>query len=374
VNLTELLERKPLAYKEIDYDRMPNAYRSVEKLLPDLKYIHIVGTNGKGTTGRYLAEMLLQSGFRVGHYTSPHIDRVNERFWLNGELVSDGSMETAHSELQKVLPHQYIESLSYFEYLTLLMPFLFQDTDFVVLEAGLGGEYDATAVFQKELSIFTAIGYDHQDYLGNSLEEIGATKFRSMKNSKKALLSSQIYSEVYEIFDEVVEQFPTVESRVLKLNEADFLRNNFSTALSALEELQIENSFKFQDFKPLEGRVQKIAHNIVCDVGHNSLAIKSVLGVIDTLLKSPVTLIYNSLSDKPYREILEIAKEKIDRVEIIDIGNERAIERDKLTGALVKLEIPFNDFKEINSDRNYLVFGSFKVVEEFRKIYIKPQF
>jgi dihydrofolate synthase/folylpolyglutamate synthase len=370
MELTELLKGKPLAYKEIDYDRMPNAYRAVKESLPDLKYIHIVGTNGKGTTGRYLSEMLLKSGFRVGHYTSPHIDRVNERFWLSGDLVSDNSMDTAHRDLQKVLPHHYSESLSYFEYLTLLVPFIFRDTDFVVFEAGLGGEYDATAVFQKELSIFTAIGYDHQDYLGNSLTEIATTKFRALKNSKKALLSNQTYREIYTIFDEVVGGFPAVKTTVLRANETDFLRNNFSTALSSLKLLKIESSFQFEDFKPLEGRVQKIAHNIVCDVGHNTLAIKSVLGVIETLLQKPITLIYNSLSDKPYREILEIIKSRVDRVEIIDIGVERAVEKRELIRVLEDLEIPFNDFKEVDSSRNYLVFGSFKVVEEFRKIYL----
>ena len=87
--LSTFLHAKPLYYDTIDYERMPRIYAGIKSQLPYAKIIHIIGTNGKGTTGRFLATALHKKGFNVGHYTSPHIVKFNERIWKNGSDVSD---------------------------------------------------------------------------------------------------------------------------------------------------------------------------------------------------------------------------------------------------------------------------------------------
>ena len=143
---------------------MPRVYEKVKQRLPLPKIVHIIGTNGKGTTGRFLASCLHSLGYKIGHYTSPHILKFNERIWLNGNDVSDDILNNAHDELQTILTQEDSNSLSYFEYTTLLAMLIYKDCDYVVLEAGLGGEYDATAVFPKVLTLVTPIDFDHEAF------------------------------------------------------------------------------------------------------------------------------------------------------------------------------------------------------------------
>ena len=155
--LEQFLNSKPLYYDKIDYTAMPKIWESVKHYFSLPKIIHIIGTNGKGSTGRFLAEYLYGSGFSCGHFSSPHIKRFNERFWKNANEATDTLLEEAHKKLISILPKAFRESISYFEYSALLAAVLFEDSDYAIFEAGLGGEYDATNVFKKELSFYTKV-------------------------------------------------------------------------------------------------------------------------------------------------------------------------------------------------------------------------
>ena len=96
MNLNLFLEQKPLFYDVIDYARFPKIYYAIAHHFKLPKIIHIVGTNGKGTTGRFLAHMLRQNHLHVGHYTSPHIVAFNERIWIDGSYVDDALLEAYH--------------------------------------------------------------------------------------------------------------------------------------------------------------------------------------------------------------------------------------------------------------------------------------
>ncbi|MDX1295380.1 MAG: bifunctional folylpolyglutamate synthase/dihydrofolate synthase, partial [Sulfurimonadaceae bacterium] len=120
MKLSEFLDAKPLYYDEIDYDRMPRTYEAIKEHLKLPKIIHLVGTNGKGTTGRFIANALFRNGMHVGHYTSPHILTFNERIWIDGANVDDATLETAHEALFALLGQERADALSYFEYTTLL--------------------------------------------------------------------------------------------------------------------------------------------------------------------------------------------------------------------------------------------------------------
>ena len=376
--LGDFLSGKPLYYKEIDHVRVHDAYALLKPHIKQPGTVHIVGTNGKGSTGRMLAHLAYKSGLKVGHYTSPHILKFNERIWLDGQDVSDEVLEGAHQRLFSILGSEISESLSYFEYTTLLAFVIFENCDLMVLEAGLGGEFDATNVCDKELSIITPIGIDHQAFLGESIEEIARTKIRSIQ--KKVLLAPQVYDEVVEVAEEIADNVganlcvcPRVNTQVdpyglmqiaKEKGWPEYLIQNAEVAIKALEILEI--LYDVNDLRSLElfGRFYALTPNIRIDVGHNPLAAQA----IEKALDEKVVLIYNSLDDKDYEEVLRILKPKVKRVEILPIDSQRATTLEEIEEALEKVGLKYSHFNNIiNEDEDYLVFGSFYVVEAFLK-------
>lgn len=377
MNFKEYLDAKPLYYDEIDYSRMPRVYEKIKGFLKIPKIIHIIGTNGKGTTGRFFASALFVNGYSVGHYTSPHILEFNERIWLNGENASSEILQNAHEELQRLLNKEDAEKLSYFEYTTLLAMIIFKECEFVVMEAGLGGEHDATAVFPKCLTLVTPIAYDHEAFLGSDIKQIATTKLNAIQNN--AIVASQKFDEVYEVakglrdkniirVDELLdeEDKENILDIAKKLSLVPYLAQNLSLGIAALKFLGI--SYKTDDFKHarLFGRLSRVSKNVLVDVGHNALGASSIA---EALAGEKFTLIYNSYRDKNYKEILSLLKPIILIVEIIEVVNQRVEEIEKIQNALDDLNIKHTIFKEIQDEKNYLVFGSFSVVEKFLKEY-----
>ena len=365
MNLKNFLNSKPLFYKKIDLKRMPNAYNLIKDKIKINPVIHIVGTNGKGSTGRFLAHTLYKRGFSVGHYTSPHILKFNERIWINGKDISDEKLEALHQKLQTLLPKKIINELSYFEYTTFLAVLAFEGLDFVILEAGLGGEFDATNVFDKKISLITTIGLDHQAFLGNSIEEIAITKLNSI--TKEAIIGKQNF-DIEKIIKKLnkktynyLDFFTKDEIKKLKKEFpfANFLFDNYLLAMSFLKKENIK--FSIDDIKDLTltGRMQEIKKDIFIDVGHNPLAAKAIIKELPT----KVNLVYNTYKDKNYKEILNILKPKINKLYLIEVNNERIEDIKKIKEVAKKLGIEVEEFKEIK--KPMLVFGSFSVVEEF---------
>ena len=375
MNVNKFLNNKPLFYKEIDITRMPKTYELIKNKLNLPSVIHIVGTNGKGSTGRFLAHTLLKRGYSIGHYTSPHILKFNERIWINGSNISDEKLEEVHQKLQTFLPKNVIDSLSYFEYTTFLAALAFEGLDFVIMEAGLGGEFDATNVFDKKISLITPIDFDHQNFLGNSIEEIATTKLNSIQN--EAIIGKQKY-EIKEIAKRLkqkakiydyLEFFDEKEINELKkdFKFAEFLFDNYLLAMSFLKKEGIEFSIKDIEDLRLNGRFEEIEKDLFIDVGHNPLA----AGAIVKNLDKKINLVYNTYKDKNYEEILKILKPKIDKLYLIDVENERIEDKEKIKDVAKNLGIEVEDFKEIK--KSMLVFGSFSVVEKFLKDFYAGQ-
>jgi len=149
--------------------------------------VHIAGTNGKGSTAAMLESVLRMAGLRTGLYTSPHLERINERIRLDGEEIPDGDFAEAFTRL-----HALIEALlaagpdagglaahpTYFECLTAMAfdCFARSAVDFAVFEVGMGGRLDATNIVTPEVAVITQIDFDHENYLGHSIEQIAAEK------------------------------------------------------------------------------------------------------------------------------------------------------------------------------------------------------
>ncbi len=372
MSIEEILNVKPLFYKKIDYLRMPKAFIYIKDKINLPPVIHIIGTNGKGSTGRFLAHTLLKRGYKVGHYTSPHILKFNERIWINGENVKDEELESAHQKLKKYLPNKLLNELSYFEYTTLLATFAFEGLDFVILEAGLGGEFDATNVFDKKISLITTIDYDHQDFLGNSISEIASTKIASVK--KEAIIGKQIHNienvkckmenagKVFYYYKDFFD-FEEISYLKEKFKFPLFLFDNYLLAMSFLKKEGIKFDIKDIEDLRLTGRFEEIEKDLWVDVGHNPLAARAIANS----LEKQVNLVYNTYKDKDYNEILKILKPKINKLYLIDVKNERIENKEKIKEVAKDLGIEVEEFKEIK--KPMLVFGSFSVVEEFLKEY-----
>ncbi len=376
----KFIEQKPLYYKEIDHQRVHEAYALLQPHIKQPVTIHIVGTNGKGSTGRIMASLLHFSAHKVGHFSSPHILKFNERIWINGEDISDEALELAHEKLYVILGEEVSNALSYFEYTTLLAFVSMEDLEVIVLEAGLGGEFDATNVCTKALSVITPIGLDHQEFLGESLEEIATTKINSI--DKEVVLALQTYDEVYTVAKKISKmkqancyevknfkelfskEYEVVKNITQKLAWSEFLFENALLALYALKKVQLNYDLKHFEKVKLFGRFERILPNVIVDVGHNLLAVKAIIKVLKKENKKPI-LIYNALNDKDYIGILKAFKPYIQSVEIIVIETSRALEENLVTKALKDLNIEHKSFKKIDKHKEYLVFGSFYVLEVF---------
>ena len=182
-----------------------------------LKFVHIAGTNGKGSTAAMTASILQQAGYRVGLYTSPYIYRFHERMQINGEQISDEDL-CAVTEYVKPFADSMAESPTEFELVCCIAfeYFLRQNCDIVVLEVGMGGAFDATNVIEcPEVAVITNIGLDHTDFLGNTLEEIAETKAGIFKEGGNAVIYRGTPG-VEKVFETVCAQ------RNVTLRKADF--------------------------------------------------------------------------------------------------------------------------------------------------------
>jgi len=326
-----------------------------------VRAIHVAGTNGKGAVCATLDACIRAAGLRAGRYTSPHLVRLNERFFLDGEPVSDSVLDRAASILASI-PHPASpatpapqsptldSSLTYFEILTVVAFLVYAEAkpDFVVLETGLGGRLDATNICSPALTIITRIGLDHCDWLGDTVEKIAAEKAGIIKPGVPVVLGRNV-PEVIEVVRsraaEVGAPFvyaPDVadESEIpagYSLPGA-FNRENAVTALAALKVL-----FPNQTPKPFPnlflgfsrvvwpGRFQRVGGFIV-DGAHNppaARALASALGELGLPEKS-LTLVAGFCGDKDVCETLRILSPYVRRAIAVKTNNPRSLSAEEL--------------------------------------------
>ncbi|EAH7702011.1 bifunctional folylpolyglutamate synthase/dihydrofolate synthase, partial [Campylobacter upsaliensis] len=351
MSLSEFLAKKGEFYSKIDpfvAFRILEKYQRYFKIPP---IIHIVGTNGKGSTGRFLAQLLEILGYEVGHYSSPHLFDFKERFYLKKGIVDEDLLEKTHRKLSLILQED-LEKLSYFEYATFLAALLFEKCDFIIFEAGLGGEYDATSVFKKRLSIFTQIDYDHEQFLGNTLEKIARTKLKTM--AKKALISTNQNESVLKMAQKIAllkgaklcvlrdlspDLLENLELYKTKFKLPLFLENNLKLALKACEILlsksQTIKALQNLTSLNLRGRLEKLKENLYIDVGHNVLAARALC---EYFKGEKLEIVYNSFLDKKIFEILKILKPISAKIMVFKCENEtRALANEQIFDLCEKL-------------------------------------
>ena len=379
------INNKPLFYKEIDHKRVHHAYDILqEHIIQKPLTVHVVGTNGKGSTGRIMAMLLHFQGKRVGHFSSPHILNFNERIWINGQDSKDEDLEKAHQELYTILGQSISDALSYFEYTTLLALVAMQELEVIILEAGLGGEFDATNVAPKALSIITPIGLDHQDFLGDNIESIATTKLNSI--TKKAVIGLQTDTKVYDIAQKItlkkeanllsvqeflannLEETKAISVITQEMGWSDYLYENTLLALFSLKILNLPYDIKSLYRVKLFGRFYPLQKNVIIDVGHNLLAGEAIVKSLKKKYnRYEIILVYNTLKDKDFKGILKLFAPFVKGIEIIDIDTPRAIDTNSLKEEIEKNNLLYKVFESIQPHQKYMVFGSFYVIEAFLK-------
>jgi len=385
----------------------------IEKLNIKPKYpiILVGGTNGKGSTSAYLTNILANSGYKVGTYTSPHIFRYNERICINNKEISTDKLIS----LLNFIDDNSHSNLGLFKTFTLAchLYFIEEEIDIAIIEVGIGGKNDVTNLFEPNISAITTIGLDHCDLLGNSLEEIGMEKagvfrygkpsFIGMPNPPKTVLeySKHINTDLHIInqdfgyikhencFDVWCnehkyyslpmpglrgdEQLANASLAIAILNK---LRNTFPISINAIKTGLLQT-------KPI-GRFQVLpgTPQIVLDVAHNPQAVSKLL---ENMLKLPFAkneyAVFGVALDKDITQILKLCIDKFAKWYIAPINTTRRIDNDKLIEIMLNNKIDqssiiacdsissaCNQALSSMSDSDRLVcFGSFLVVEEAYK-------
>ena len=175
---------------DMGLERVTRVARALALTEPASAVITVGGTNGKGSVAAHLEALIGAHGARVGLFTSPHFLRYNERIRVDGAEVADAALIAAFERIEAA---RGATTLTFFEYNTLaaLMIFAEREVEVAVLEVGLGGRLDATNLLAADVAVLASVGFDHRDYLGDTLELIGAEKAGIFRRERAAVLGTQ---------------------------------------------------------------------------------------------------------------------------------------------------------------------------------------
>lgn len=347
----------------------------------ELKIIHVAGTNGKGSVCAMLISILIEAGYKVGMYTSPHLSDFKERFLINNKKITEDDVTKYFDIVKKEHTNQ-----SYFEFIT-AMAFLYfkeQKIDFLVLEVGLGGRLDATNVVKPLVSVITSISLDHTKYLGKDIKAVAAEKAGIIKENipvvtgaKEAALDVIKETAKEKNSDMYVVSKPTTFSLKLK---GDFQKVNASIAVKTIEVLNQHYNLKIANDKIKDGlmkaewhgRFEFIEKNVLVDCAHNPAAFLELKKEIEKLDFKRLILVIGILSDKDIKRMIEIIEPLADIIIITKPDIKRASEPKEMAKYIKKEHKLIEDVKEAfdyakktaEKDDLVLVTGSIYVVGE----------
>ncbi len=200
---TRLFAQNQFAMK-LGLDSMNRALALSGRSQLNHRVVLVAGTNGKGTTASTMSALLSASGLSVGLYTSPHIEDFSERFRIDGKIIARQQiLDVAEPILAQFAPPESDPCLTFFELTTLCAVHLFDrlGVDVAIYEVGLGGRLDATNALEPDLSVVTTVGYDHQQYLGESIAEIFAEKLGILRADVPCFVSAQEHEEAHHVLN-----------------------------------------------------------------------------------------------------------------------------------------------------------------------------
>ena len=327
----------------------------------NVKIIHIAGTNGKGSTTEMISNILINAGYKVGKFISPHLIKYNERMSINNQNISDEEMKEIINKIDPYIA-QYNsctdKKVSLFELETIMAFIYFQkhNCDFVVLEVGLGGIYDATNVVNPLISIITSIGYDHMHILGNTLPEIAKNKAGIIKNNSKTIFVKQ----ENEVNDIIINKCKGKNNKLFLIDKNDIknysydknfqkfdYKNYTNVEINLKGKTQIQNAvvsitcieiLRDLDYNisqlALRNGLKEVTHHarfekiydnptIIYEGGHNLPAIENFLNSINMYYKnSKKVYIFQMLQTKDYKSVLKKMIKFDDSTFIFTNGND----------------------------------------------------
>jgi dihydrofolate synthase / folylpolyglutamate synthase len=341
---------------------------------PDRSYpcVHIAGTNGKGSTAAFLEKILREAGFRTGLNTSPHLERINERIRISGEDLADERFAEIFTRIHAVIEELLAEGKlrahpTYFECVTALAfeAFARARVDFAVIEVGLGGRLDATNVVTPVVSIITRIDFDHENFLGHSLQEIAGEKAGILKAQVPAVFAAQLpearqvllerakelrcpvveTSEAFRVEDETVENgcvraavVDIASRKTFSLEPRLAGRFQLENALNAVAAARIlqNRSYRITDENIANGvataewpgRMERLQTrpDVYLDGAHNPGAARELARFLDeNFVERRVYLIFGAMRDKAVDEVTGMLFPRAHEVIFTQPGTPRAV-------------------------------------------------
>jgi dihydrofolate synthase/folylpolyglutamate synthase len=344
----------------------------------NLRFIHLAGTNGKGSTAAFCESCLRASGLRVGLYTSPHLVSVRERIQIDRQPISEDDFAEGMTVLQRCLSEIETQEPTYFELMTALALWYFEreKTEWVVWETGLGGRLDATNIVTPKICIITNIGLDHQQYLGPSLREIAAEKAGIIKRSVPVISAVEI-GEASDVISHraralgspltLVKQGVAAKALGLKGNKqmaqigdrewalgliGPHQVSNAACAVKAMEQLHISNEAIARGLAETvwPGRFEIISEKplIVLDGAHNSAGMTMLIetwraflsarhGWTAREIEGRAHLVFASVADKDISEMAQLLQPLAREVSLVRLANERTADPEQLAQAFAGL-------------------------------------
>ena len=341
---------------------------------PHLTYptIHIAGTNGKTSTARMIDQLLANLGYRVGRYTSPHLESFTERISIKGEPISDLEMIKTYEDIHlylDLIDSRQSHPISYFEALTAMafVAFAEHPVDIAVIEAGMGGQWDATNVISSQVSVMTPIGLDHMEYLGNTVEAIAQTKAGIFKPESNVVLAAQsgqvakvLLAQVAKVSAQPFRQGVefSLKNRALAVggqllsiqgvhgdyNEiflplyGDHQGNNAAVALAAVEVfagVKLDTELVQDAFSKVSspGRCEIVYKDptVIIDAAHNPHGVSAIANTLNTEFDFELVVgVVAVLADKDVAGILKNLSTTLDYLVITENGSARAMNKDEL--------------------------------------------
>lgn len=349
-----------------------------------LKYFHIAGSNGKGSTASFIASILMEAGYKVGLYTSPHFIKFNERIRINGKMIDDDYIAKFVNEIDP-----YIEKYesTFFEITTALAFKYFNDNkvDYVILETGLGGRLDATNVVDPLCSIITSISLEHTNILGDKIEDIAKEKAGIIKPGKDlflGLIPNQAEIIIKQIAGEnnsrifSLKEFSNFNTDGIQVDLGNVIYNIYQTGLIGYHQLHnaalaIKTVSTVLDIFPnkilnaglmnvvkntgIQGRYEVISENpkIIFDSAHNPEGVTTFLNQFrkEQYLYNERILIFGAMKDKNIEVMLNLLKGTFTRIFVAEIENERTASFESFEVISNKLGL---NLEQLESPEHYL--------------------
>ena len=311
-----------LKYK-LDLSKISSVCNFLENPQNNFKSIHVAGTNGKGSTSHMLASVFIESGYKVGLYTSPHLNDFRERIRINGKMIPKINVV---SFVEKNQIYFQENEISFFE-MTVAMAFdYFSDkkVDIAIIETGLGGRLDATNIIDPILSIITNIGLDHQEFLGESIREIAKEKAGIIKKGKPVVISEHQPS-IHDIFTDKSKEFESdlylAEDNLFKDYSSDlkgsFQKKNINGVVKSISVLK---EYEISDYNIKKGLLNVIKNTglkgrweiinqspkTIIDVGHNIEAFNITIKELNQISYNKLRVVIGFVKGKDFKKILNM--------------------------------------------------------------------